>query len=162
MCLNFEWNIYFCNIRKHYGHWESSKHQGRLRLESWILDHLSIRDAGNGELWLWALHAKPPSEEILHQVAITESRPVPETIFARARVPSNQGKTLSDFFPRHQPHLEREMSMKVRVVLFVTFPLTQICKVVDPISLVTAPLQIFSPYINIFFNPSVIPFGQLP
>ena len=62
----------------------------QLWFESWILDHLSIRDAGNSELWFWALHAKPPSEEVLHQVTIAESRPVPDAVLPWARVPPDQ------------------------------------------------------------------------
>ena len=32
-------------------------------LESWILDHLGIRNTGNGELGLGALHLEPPSAQ---------------------------------------------------------------------------------------------------
>ena len=79
-----------------------------LWLESWILYHLSIRNAGNGELWFWAFHTEPPSEEIFNQVSITESRPVPETILARTSVSTKERKTFSNFLPWHQPHLERK------------------------------------------------------
>ena len=84
--------IYICKI------WESTTGTGQekesLRLESWILHHLSVRNAGNGELWLWALHAEPPSEEVFHQVAVTESRSVPDAILAWTRVSTKEGITL--------------------------------------------------------------------
>ena len=50
---------------------------------------------------------QPPPVQILDEVAITESCAVPEAILARASVSTNKGKTLSNFLPWHQPHLER-------------------------------------------------------
>ena len=81
---------------------------GTLWFESWILYHLSIRNTGNGELWLWAFHTEPPSEEVFDKVSVTESRPVPKTILAWTSVSTKEGKTFSNFLPWHQPHLERK------------------------------------------------------
>ena len=61
---------------------------------------MSIRNTGNGELGLGALHLEPPSVKIFNKVAVAESRPIPETIFSRAGVPPNKGETLADFFPQ--------------------------------------------------------------
>ena len=48
ICLHVLWKIeiYLSKIK-----YASLK---PLWFESWILDHLSVQDAGNGELWLWA------------------------------------------------------------------------------------------------------------
>ena len=116
--LNQAGNMFCSHLRQKINIYLPQKNtlQYRLGFKSWILNYLSIRNTGNGELGLGALHLEPPSVKIFNKVAVAESCPVPETIFSWASVPANKGETLADFFPQLcfdlsvRAHLDQELA----------------------------------------------------